>query len=159
VGRPQGPRRRDRGDCAAPGAELGDGRRPVRGDAAIAKRLPAARRILGDYAPGYELTGPIEQTIHKLSERQAHLFICSETLEHLDDPAAVLAEIRAKTDRLIISTPDGEDNDLNPEHVWGWDAEAVEQMLVEAGFSPMIHNTLDLRPWGCAYSFQIWACV
>lgn len=129
------------------------------GNGLIARRLQVshgARMILGDYAPGYEHTGPIEQTIDRID--RVDLFVCSETIEHLDDPDAVLRQIRARTDRLLLSTPDGEADDANPEHVWGWDAEAVEGMLREAGFQPDIHTTVDLRPAGGVYAYQIWAC-
>lgn len=129
------------------------------GNAMIARRLQeshGATLILGDYAPGYEHTGPIEQTIGDIDP--VDLFVCSETIEHLDDPDTVLRQIRAKTDRLILSTPDGEDNDDNPEHIWGWDAEAVEKMLRDGGFTPDIHTTVDLRPAGGVYAYQIWAC-
>jgi hypothetical protein len=129
------------------------------GNALIARRLEAshgARLVLGDYAPGYEHHGPIEQTIDDIEP--VDLFICSETIEHLDDPDAVLAKIRRKTSRLVLSTPDGEDDDDNPEHVWGFDSEAVEKMLREAGFIPDVHTTVDLRPAGGVYAFQIWAC-
>lgn len=129
------------------------------GDAAIAKRLQSshgAQLVLGDFAPGYEYMGPIEETIHQIPK--VDLFICSETIEHLDDPDTVLAAIREKTDRLLLSTPDGEVDDANPEHVWGWDSEAVEKMLRSAGFTPEMHTMLDLRPAGGTYCFQIWAC-
>lgn len=129
------------------------------GNATIARRLEescGAHLQLGDYAPGYEFTGPIEQTITEIAP--VHLFILSETLEHLDDPDAVLRAIRPKAARLILSTPDGETDNSNPEHVWGWDAEAVAKMLRDAGFSPDIHTTVDTRPCGGVYSFQIWAC-
>jgi hypothetical protein len=129
------------------------------GNATIARRLEeshGAQLQLGDFAPGYEFTGPIEQTIKKLAP--VDLFILSETLEHVADPDAVLRAIRPKTGRLILSTPDGETNDQNPEHVWGWDAEAVQGMLRAAGFVPDIHTTVDTRPAGGVYSFQIWAC-
>lgn len=132
------------------------------GDAAIAKALftsHRARLFLGDYAPGYEYTGPIEETIHKLDlHPPADLFICSETIEHLDDPDTVLKTIRGKTSNLILSTPDGEDNDSNPEHVWGFDSEAVESMLITAGFTPTVFTELDLRPAGFLYAYQIWCC-
>jgi len=129
------------------------------GDAVIAQRLAEfrnARLFLGDYAPGYEHTGPIEKTIHDIPDVDA--FICSETIEHLDDPDAVLAQIRRKTRTLLLSTPDGETDDRNPEHVWGWDAEAVDKMLRAAGFTPVVHTTVDIRPGGGEYAFQIWAC-
>jgi hypothetical protein len=129
------------------------------GNAEIARRIAAitgAAVVLGDYAPGYQHTGPIEETIHQVEH--SDMFILSETLEHLDDPDLVLRAIRPKTDRLVLSTPDGETNDQNPEHVWGWDAEEVEKMLRAAGFIPDIHTTLDLRPMGFLYSYQIWVC-
>jgi hypothetical protein len=131
------------------------------GDAAIPKRIAAARNartVLGDYAPGYEHTGPIEETITVVQPGSVDLWVCSETIEHLDDPDKVLEQIRARTDRLILSTPDGETDDANPEHVWGWDSDAVGTMLRDAGFDPLIHTILDLRPAGFVYSFQIWAC-
>jgi 2-polyprenyl-3-methyl-5-hydroxy-6-metoxy-1,4-benzoquinol methylase len=129
------------------------------GNAMIARRLQQshrARLTLGDLAPGYEHHGPIEETIDRIEF--VDLFICSETIEHLDDPDTVLAKIRRKTSRLLLSTPDGEVDDENPEHVWGWDAEAVEKMLHEAGFTSDVHTTLDIRPAGGVYAFQIWAC-
>lgn len=127
------------------------------GDATIARRLEAiegAEIILGDFAPGYDYCGPIEETIGQIPH--VDMFILSETLEHLDDPDAVLAAIRAKTDTLILSTPDGEQGRSNPEHIWGWDDEAIEEMLIRAGFRPQICNILDLRPAGWLYAFQIW---
>lgn len=128
------------------------------GNAAIAERLLVrfgGRAILGDFAPGYDLTGPIEETIDQV--RPVDLFILSETLEHLDDPDAVLRKIRAKTTHLVLSTPDGEDNNWNPEHVWGWDSEAVKDMLQQAGFTPIVHTIVDSSPLG-GYVYQIWAC-
>lgn len=129
------------------------------GNAWIAKRLQlerGAEPYLGDFAPGYEHTGPIEKTIDEIPK--VDLFILSETLEHLDDPEKVLRKIRAKTDALILSTPDGEADDQNPEHLWGWDSGAVREMLTCAGFRPYIHTTVDTRPAGYIYAYQIWAC-
>lgn len=131
------------------------------GDAAIARRLIAthgARAVLGDYVPGYEHTGPIEQTIHALTDGSVDLYVCTETLEHLDDPDEVLKVIRRKARYLLVSTPDGEWDDRNPEHVWGWDAEAVGSMLREAGWAPQVYGSLDLRPAGGEYVFQMWLC-
>jgi hypothetical protein len=132
------------------------------GNGTIAREL--ARRglgsvLLGDYAPGWPITGPIEETIFELGDRQADLFVCSETIEHLDDPDAVLKLIRAKAHRLVLSTPDGEtDPTRNPEHVWGWDAEAVDAMLAAAGWAPLVKVSLDLRPAGFEYCYMIRVC-
>lgn len=126
----------------------------------IAERTKAEMIILGDYAPGYELTGPIEQTIEQVGKSSVDLWVCSETIEHLEDPDSVLAKIRQRTDKLILSTPDGEtDPNRNPEHIWGWDSEAVGNMLAEAGFRPLSYSTLDLRPAGYEYCYQIWVCA
>jgi 2-polyprenyl-3-methyl-5-hydroxy-6-metoxy-1,4-benzoquinol methylase len=132
------------------------------GDAVIPRRLAelsdAGAIVLGDYAPGYAITGPIEQTIEQVKPSDSiDMWVCSETIEHLDDPDKVLRQIRTRTKRMILSTPMGETNPkLNPEHVWGWDAEAVGAMLDEAGFTPLAATTLDLRPAGYVYCYQIW---
>ncbi|MFI6496898.1 hypothetical protein [Nonomuraea typhae] len=124
------------------------------GNAAIANALDVEERLLGDLAPGYQWTGPIEDTIHQI--RNVDLFVLSETLEHLDNPDAVLKEIRAKTRYLVLSTPEGETGKANIEHYWGWDSAEVESMLIVAGFRPEIHTVLELREYG--YDFQIWGC-
>lgn len=129
------------------------------GDAEVARRLRAshgARMVLGDMTPGYQFTGPIEDTIGDMPP--VDMFICTETLEHLDDPDAVLAAIRLKATKLLVSTPDGETGTRNPEHVWGWDNEAVEKMLRSAGFVPDVFISLDMQIAGGEYAFQIWGC-
>jgi len=113
--------------------------------------------ILGDYAPGYAHMGPIEETINDLGG-VIDLFVCSETLEHLDNPEEVLTKIRQKSDFLLLSTPEGEKDDSNPEHIWAWESEDVAMMLERTGWNPLIHNVLDLRPAGFLYAYQIWAC-
>lgn len=126
------------------------------GDAAIVKALDPRRSYLGDYAPGYELHGPIEETIHEIP--RVDLFVCSETIEHLDDPDKVLKEIRGRAASLVLSTPVDCWNDPNPEHYHAWDREAVEEMLTAAGWQVAYYNALDLRPLTGAYCFGIWAC-
>jgi hypothetical protein len=122
------------------------------GDAAIALGV-TPEPILGDIAPGYRFHGPIDQTIDSLQPVQ--LFICCETLEHLDDPDLVLRKIREKTETLVLSTPDGETTDHNPEHYWGWDAQGVEEMVRAAGFEPVVQTSLRIP--GLA-SYLIWGC-
>lgn len=127
------------------------------GDAAIINALETERKYIGDYAPGYEFTGPIEQTIHQIPNVQ--LFICSETIEHLDNPDAVLAEIRKKAEWIVVTTPLGENDTRNPEHYWGWDAEGVESMLVHAGWNPFMVNLLYFKDKeNYDYDYQMWVC-
>jgi hypothetical protein len=126
------------------------------GDAAIARALDMDTVILGDFAPGYEHQGPIEDTLDRIGP--VDLFVCSETVEHLDDPDAVLKQIHTKARCLVLSTPVGETGDGNPEHYWGWDTDDVAAMLVGAGWRTVSLTEIKLRPnW--VYDYQIWACT
>lgn len=125
------------------------------GDSAIASAVMAPRRVLGDFAPGYPICGPIEEAIHRIDP--VDLFICTETIEHLDDPDTVLKDIRAKTTHLILSTPVGCFHDTNPEHYHAWDREAVEQMLDAAGFKTVVYAEVDFTSFGPDhYVFGVW---
>lgn len=126
------------------------------GDAAIINAIPAKDKYIGDFAFGYELTGSIDETIDLILK--VDLFICSETIEHLDDPEATLRKIRAKTKAIIITTPDGEINDGNPQHYWGWDSDGVEAILKSVGFTPVIYNKLTFSDPGLVYDYQFWGC-
>jgi hypothetical protein len=127
------------------------------GDAVIINAIPATTRYIGDFAPGYEFTGAIDETIDLIPK--VDLFICSETIEHLDDPEKTLAKIRAKTKALIVTTPDSEANDGNPQHYWGWDSLGVRGLLEGAGFKPVIFNTLQFENPNLIYDYQFWGCV
>lgn len=136
------------------------------GDAAIVKALvadvigghAAGRVILGDIAPGYEFTGPIEQTLQQLTH--VDLLICTETIEHLDDPDAVLALARDRAGSLLLSTPDGNPDPGNEEHYWAWDAAGVRDMLLKAGWSPVLSRTVTWHdPQGRPYRYQLWGCT
>jgi len=121
------------------------------GNGSILSAMPATLRYFGDFAPGYDITGPIEQTVDLIPP--VDLFVCSETIEHLDDPETVLKAIRAKTSLLLLSTPVGAWDDGNPEHYWAWDREAVERMLTDAGFT--VVEYAEVAP---SYRFGIWGC-
>jgi hypothetical protein len=127
------------------------------GDAAIINAIPTVTRYIGDFAPSYEFIGAIDETIDLIPK--VDLFICSETIEHLDDPEKTLAKIRAKTKALIVTTPDGEINDGNPQHYWGWDSDGVRTLLEGAGFKPVIFNTLKFEDPSLIYDYQFWGCV
>lgn len=125
------------------------------GDGAVLGALDVdGSRYLGDFAPGYELTGPIETTVGQIPP--VDLFVCCETLEHLDDPDLVLKSIRAKTRVLLLSTPVYAWDDANPEHYWAWSADGVDTMLNAAGFTPHAYMQLDYRPAGGDYAYGVW---
>ncbi|MGW3346794.1 hypothetical protein ACWDA3_26075 [Nonomuraea rubra] len=124
------------------------------GDGTILRSVPAAQRYFGDIAPGYEFHGPIEQTIDEIPH--VDLYICAETLEHLDDPDDVLARIRSKAGRMVLSTPIDAWGDNNPEHYWAWSRSDVEEMLAAAGWEIDVYTELDVRPKGLMYAYGIW---
>jgi len=125
------------------------------GDAAIVAQAGLQDvAVLGDMVPGWPMCGPLERTIQEIAP--VDVFVCSETLEHLQDPDAALTAIREKADRLLLSTPAGETDDRNPEHYWGWDVEDVDEMLAAAGWSTRSYELLHGQSG--VYSFQIWRC-
>ena len=127
------------------------------GDATVLKGLAdlvTGTTYLGDVVSSAELTftGTIEDTIKELEP--VNLFVCTETLEHLVDPQRTLAEIRAKTDWLVLSTPNTDNGHENGEHIWEWDADGVEELLIFAGFT-----NRRLTEIVCDYyTYQVWIC-
>jgi hypothetical protein len=102
------------------------------GDASIINALDVKYKYIGDITPGHRLTGPIEETIKQIP-KIIDLFILSETLEHLDDPDAVLQMIGAKAASIFVSTPLNDYWD-NPQHYWLWDRSDITAMLANAGY-------------------------
>ena len=127
------------------------------GDAAIAKAVAAEVTILGDYAPGYDIQGPIEETIHQIPD--VDLYVCSESIEHLDDPDTVLKLIRSKARHLVLTTPVDNWGDANIEHYWSWSRQDVEAMLAAAGWRIEVYNMLDMRAAWSPYCFGMWVCA
>jgi len=125
------------------------------GDAVIIRSLNLDDSYIGDYSGSYDIKGAIEDTIHTI--QAVDLFICSETIEHLDDPISVLKNIRAKTKYLLLSTPNARFDDNNGAHYWAWDEDGVREILGESGFTPI--SVEILRPGeGSYYDYQIWLC-
>lgn len=121
------------------------------GDAAIITGIKIKNKVIGDYVSGFPYCGKIEDTIKEIPN--VDVFICSETLEHLDDPLQILKEIRSKTKWLLLSTPENNWDDENPEHYWAWDKEGVEKLLISAGFTPIYFESIPI-----SYTHQIWIC-
>lgn len=83
------------------------------------------------------------------------LLVCSETLEHLDDPDAFLVRARTSARSLLVTTPENETGADNPEHYWGWDSEAVSAMLHSAGWRTVDHKIFQPLT-ADTYRFQMW---
>lgn len=124
------------------------------GNAAAAKGIGCKTTILGDFAPGYDYTGPIEQTIEQIPN--VDIFVNLETLEHLEQPGEVLKQIRQKSRYLLLSTPIEAWEDGTPEHYWAWDTEGVESLMRDAGWSANMYATLDSGYIGEPYKYGFW---
>ncbi len=116
------------------GADLACGK-----SAGVSHYLPITWH-LGDITPGWEYTGPIEETIHQIPH--VDVMVMGELIEHLDDPESVLRVARQKADALVVSTPINEGfspfDDENPQHYWGWDQLAVSSMLTDTGWKTTV---------------------
>jgi hypothetical protein len=115
--------------------------------------------LLGDWGPyGYPLRGTLQETLPQIP--RVDLFVCSETLEHLDDPDADLRLIRQRCRNLLLTAPVCmHETEEHPEvleqsdfhgHLWVWKREDVEGMLADAGFEIVRFHQHSL--WG------MWAC-
>lgn len=122
---------------------------------ALAAAPSGAVMWLGDFAPGYAYTGPIEQTIKQIEP--VDLFICCETLEHLEKPGWVLSRIRDKARYLLLSTPFDNFGDTNAEHLWEWDRRGVEDLIESHGWRILHFSESNTRPIDGIYRYGIWA--
>jgi hypothetical protein len=114
--------------------------------------------LLGDYAEGYEYRGKLGDTVPQLGV--VDLFVCTETLEHLDDPFEDLKLIREHCEHLLVTTPIDEPEDEESwGHMWVWSKSDVDMLLTEAGFETLAFVLLDMRPlWYDHCAFGMWIC-
>lgn len=135
------------------------------GDGVITQQLASfsgIEPILGDLGRGYPIQGPLTDTITRIP--LVDLYVCSETIEHLDDPDEALRLIRVHCRNLLLTTPIDEDKtapngEIAGGHLWTWSREDVEDMLHEAGFKVSAYIELDMTPfWYTHCRFGMWAC-
>lgn len=123
---------------------------------------PALPESWNDTAVTVLRAGPLPDTLERLPV-PVDLFILSETIEHVDDPDALLAAIARHSRYLFLSTPLDEDVNVgNAEHYWGWGQADVHQMLLDNGWSPLevqLLNPQSTRHMENAYTFQLWMAV
>jgi len=123
------------------------------GDGAILNGLNVPNKVFGDIVPADHLTiAPIAAEI-AVRYMTGDLLICSETLEHLDDPDQFLRDAQENFKFIAITTPLGEsDPEKNYEHYWGWDLIGVNKMLRITQWYPLVEETLPLD----YYTYQFW---
>ena len=113
--------------------------------------------LLGDLIPGYQYQGTLQETVPQLP--LVDLFICTETIEHVEDPDADLRLIRVHARNLLLTTPLDEPPDYSEGHLWRWDREGVEEILAGADFKIQAYIELDMTMgWSPHCRFGVWAC-
>lgn len=125
------------------------------GDGKILDAIDLKNKYYGDFTGPYEFIGKLEDTVKILNN--VDLYICSETLEHLDDPIECLKLVREKTKYLFISTPVNKFDDDNPQHYWAWDFDGIKYILECAGFEIINSEVLELEE-KYYYDFQLVYC-
>jgi hypothetical protein len=117
------------------------------GDRAITGRLIGLTLL--DTADG-DLARALRENVD-----QWDLFICTETIEHLEAPWTVLEEIAKITRFIVLSTPLDEQPDIdNYEHYWSFTQHDVRDLLEQAGFVDLHPTYLTGSGW--TYTYQVW---
>jgi hypothetical protein len=113
--------------------------------------------VLGDLGRqyGYEISGELSQTLPTIEP--VDLYVCSETIEHLEDPDSDLALIRSKTRYLVLTTPIAETWPVSHGHLWTWERPDVEAMIDASGFKTVDYEGVVLLDDG-RYFFGVWLC-
>jgi hypothetical protein len=129
------------------------------GDARIPRALAeysGVKPVLGDYCAGYEYQGYLTDTVKQISH--VELFVCTNTLEHLDDPDGDLRLIREKCDKLFVAVPVDEWEDHSGGHYWAFSRGGLEEMVEAAGFKTSAYCELDTTPfWNPHCKHGMWA--
>ncbi len=143
------------------------------GDGALLKALLGIRTIhLGDMngpepsLPGRPFFwypgGALPDSLDQLPE-PVDLYVCSETLEHMDDPEALLAELCEHARYLFLSTPVEETAVTgNLEHYWSWGTADIALLLHDCGWTPLEMEVLvpeTTRHLDTPYRYQLWLAV
>jgi len=120
------------------------------GDGTIAKSLVGVTMDLRDVSLGNE---PIEVEVTRMEP--VDLFLCTETIEHLEAPWTVLEHIARSARFLVLSTPLDESVYIgNHEHYWSFTDMDIESLLAQSDFKSLSYVPLTQPGW--TYTYQIW---
>ena len=121
------------------------------GDCSIIGSLNIKSKITGDITNDRS----IEDALRDRVWPDVDLFICTETIEHLEAPWTVLERIAETTRWLVLSTPLDEDPAIgNYEHYWSFTQDDVQSMILTAGFVDLELHVLAEPGW--TYTYQLW---
>ena len=125
------------------------------GDGAIVLNSNAGTKYLGDFVAASHLNvvGDIMDTVCHMP--YADILVATEIIEHLEDPDEFLRRARERSTMIILSTPLDE-VDYNPEHIWSWGQEDIDDMLRQADWHPQRCEVWMLQGW---FPVQTWVAI
>jgi len=75
----------------------------------------------------------------------ADVYVMTEVLEHLTDPHGFVKKIAERKSQLVASSPFTEHSGSHDEcHAWAWDEEGYKQLMWQAGFKVVRHETTGM---------------
>lgn len=75
----------------------------------------------------------------------ADVYVMTEVLEHLTDPHDMVKKISARGSQLVASSPWTEHSASHDAcHAWAWDEEGYKQLMWQAGFKVVRHETTGM---------------
>lgn len=127
------------------------------GNGDILRSLPLNNHHYGDFAPGYTYKGPLHETLKQIPN--VDIYVCSETLEHVENPGKTLKDIKSKSRSLVLTTPVDKWDDSLAEHYWAWDREGIEELLTDAKWKVVTFVMFDSTVFGEPYKYGMWCCT
>lgn len=120
----------------------------------LISRLPFVTAFGYDFQPSNE-QGWVERNVNAKAMNfldfdnvsDADVYVMTEVLEHLTDPHGFVRKIRARGDRvqLVASSPWTEHAGSHDGcHAWAWDEEGYKQLMWQAGFKVVRHETTGM---------------
>lgn len=119
----------------------------------LISRLPWVNTFGYDFQPSNE-QGWRERNVHaralnfveQFSEvPSANVYVMTEVLEHLTDPHGFVKGIFERDAQLVASSPYTEHSGSHDEcHAWAWDEEGYKQLMWQAGFKVVRHETTGM---------------
>jgi 2-polyprenyl-3-methyl-5-hydroxy-6-metoxy-1,4-benzoquinol methylase len=120
------------------------------GDGGLLSTLDRVRRWGYDLTPTAPTAGRARgvdvrylDVIHDEPE-WADIAVCTEMLEHLEDPHTFLARVFAHCTGLVCSSPATEnDREHYEHHLWAWDVDGFRTMVENAGWRVLRHDRVS----------------
>lgn len=83
----------------------------------------------------HNIDGPFTRHVNKRTRGQ-RLIVCTEMLEHLEDPHALLRWLSQRCSTIVASSPHSETADRHEHnHAWAWDHDGYRALFEDNGFS------------------------